>query len=96
MMHIIIPKQIRVRRKKELKKFNELVVLFDKHGFGISEFSDNGVKIYRKSELSIDRSIPITSIYDLSSKNFMLILDLIQKIDRAQIDKNRYLKLLTA
>ena len=88
-MYITVPKKARVSCKHDLARYREIVSLFEKHGFGIADFNDEGVSFYSKRDLK-ENSVPVSSFYKMSKKEFIVFTDVIKQLDAAKHRLNSY------
>lgn len=89
MMYITVPKKARVSCKHDLAGYKEIVSLFNKHGFGIADFNNEGVSFYSKLDLK-ENSVPISSFYRMSKKEFVVFTEIIKRLDEAKHKLNSY------
>lgn len=82
MIHITLPRKARVDNKSNLKHFCEILSLLNRHGFSISYFSDKIISFYdSRNYKAIDSSVPITSFFKMSKKEFIIFLDVVKRLD---------------
>lgn len=96
MMYISVPEKTRIKNKCDLHSFHNIIALFAKHEFGIAEYSNNGARVYRKPKIGFKAdAVPITSVFNLSKKDFLLMIELIRRLDDATNKRDKYLKIIS-
>jgi hypothetical protein len=84
-MHIKMPKLPRVSAKNDTRKFALSAVILARHGFGVQTFARTGVGFFKIVNQQEDLSVPISDYYFLSHKEFSLFVDILQRLDAAEL-----------
>lgn len=96
MMHIILPLKTKVHDKANLVQCNDIILLFGRHGFGIAEFAQTYVSFYDQSALvKEDHTIPVSSYFKMKKSEFVMIVNIIKRLDTMERKKNSLLKIIS-
>lgn len=86
MIYVKVPKKPRVEGTADLLLFNNVRLLFERHGFAISRFGKNMITFYNKMECRSGEDInsvavPVDSYFKMSTKEFRVFAQVVKQLD---------------
>lgn len=97
MMYITLPPTT-IDNGIDLVEYNSIRTSLNKRGYGITYFGKDGVNFYRISSIKPDKGdanktiIPITNFYSFSKKEFIIFLDVIERLEETEEKLSRYIR----
>lgn len=79
MIYITVPSVPRIRNESGLASLPDIINILAKNGFGVAEFAEEEICIFKKKNMDENNVIPHSDWFKVSRKEFILMLELMRE-----------------
>jgi hypothetical protein len=94
MIYIMVPSKVKIANLSYLQDYKDVMVLFQRHGLGISEFGDELISFYEISKCA-NNKVPVDSFFRMSRKEFSILVNIVKRLDESERTKNQLMKVFS-